>query len=425
KFTLYTRKLLFSLFLFLWFALLTESVFAQPTNQTFNSSGTYTIPAGYSAVIKIEAWGGGGGGGTNLSNAKGGGGGGAFASITTTLTAGNYAVTVGAGGAVATAGGNSSFTTLVIAAGGSSTTTSTGGAGGTTAASTGTTLFAGGNGGNGATTTGVRGGGGGGGSANTGSNGGNGGNGVAGAPGTGGAGGTGAGTGGNGANDSGTPDASSGVAPGSGGGGRGNSGNSKSGANGQVIVTVITILPVKFGNITAYEKQSGIQIDWTVYSEENLNHYEVEKSSNGRNFSLAGNVIARNSSFETKYGWFDVNPLPGVSFYRLKSVDIDSHIGYSSIVKVSLNKNEKDISVYPNPVMGDYVTFQSADQQKGNYSLKIFNNTGQQVYSLQFEHMGGAITKTIQLPQIIRPGINVLQLEQDGLKVMSKSLIVQ
>ncbi|GAB3946487.1 hypothetical protein GCM10028805_17090 [Spirosoma harenae] len=33
----------------------------QPTSQTLNASGTYVVSAGYTSVVKVEAWGGGGG----------------------------------------------------------------------------------------------------------------------------------------------------------------------------------------------------------------------------------------------------------------------------------------------------------------------------------------------------------------------------
>lgn len=74
-----------------------QSLFSQTT--TFDSSTTYTIPAGVTQ-IKVEAWGGGGRGGsrTSGSNSYGGGGGGAYASRiinVTPLT--TYTVTVGTG----------------------------------------------------------------------------------------------------------------------------------------------------------------------------------------------------------------------------------------------------------------------------------------------------------------------------------------
>ena len=50
-----------------------QDSFAQ--TQTFNSSGTFTVPAGVTSIV-VEAWGAGGGGSTITSNKLCGGGGG-------------------------------------------------------------------------------------------------------------------------------------------------------------------------------------------------------------------------------------------------------------------------------------------------------------------------------------------------------------
>ena len=184
-------------------------------------------------------------------------------------------------------------------------------------------------------------------------------------------------------------------------------------------------LPVKLGGIKAYEKQSGIQIDWTAYSEENLSNYQVERSADGKTFEAIGNVAARNSLVETKYGWYDASPLPGVNFYRLKSIDTDSKSAYSSIVRVSLSKESKAITIYPNPVQNGYLSFHSADLSRGDYWIKISNAAGQQLYSRKINHSGGAINQTIELPKSMQSGMYTLQLENQEARIMSKSFIVQ
>lgn len=92
--------------------------------QVFTSSGTFTVPAGVTAV-KVTLMGGGGGGGsastTQGYQAAGGGGGGGGTSIAyvTGLTAGGtVSVTVGGGGGSNTAGGTSSFGAYCSATGG-------------------------------------------------------------------------------------------------------------------------------------------------------------------------------------------------------------------------------------------------------------------------------------------------------------------
>lgn len=192
-----------------------------------------------------------------------------------------------------------------------------------------------------------------------------------------------------------------------------------------MIVTVTTVLPVKLSSIKAYEKQNGIQIDWTSLTETNLSKYQVERSAHGSTFIAIGDVIALNSLSASNYSFFDANPMAGVSFYRLKSIDIDGKFSYSSIMRVNLDKNVKGISVYPNPVTGGYVSFQSSDLAKATYSVKVFSASGQQVYSQRFTHSGGAINQTIQLPAGIKSGMYSMQLDNEGVKVMIKTFMVQ
>lgn len=128
---------------------------------TYNSSSTFTAPAGITSAT-VQAWGGGGGGASRTSNGGGGGGGGGAYSrgAVAVLAGSNYTVNVGGGGAANTAGGDSWFslgsTTGALARGGSGGTQNitNGAAGGVTATGIGSVLYAGGNGGNGATTYG-------------------------------------------------------------------------------------------------------------------------------------------------------------------------------------------------------------------------------------------------------------------------------
>ncbi len=208
-------------------------LFAQSGSQTFNETGTFTVPAGITRLY-VEAWGG-GGGGTNSTvgaanyrySGSGGGGGGFSKGYITVVPGSSINVTVGAGGGIALAGSNSSVGGVVAGGGqparferiGSAAVNTFGGAGGTG-------TFRGGTGGDGVRSgpgESFGNGGGGGGSAARSANGtaGNGPN-----------GGSGEGNGGNGTVEYiiYTLPSTDGAAPGGGGG------NSRSGANGRVII---------------------------------------------------------------------------------------------------------------------------------------------------------------------------------------------
>ncbi|MFA5557785.1 MAG: GEVED domain-containing protein [Flavobacteriaceae bacterium] len=168
-----TRKVL-RLTIFFLFAVFLQSVdlYAQTVTQTFNSSDSFTVPAGVTSIT-VQCWGAGGRGSTATNSAgtgRGGGGGGAYASSVLTVVPGTiYTVTVGTGGNNDNInGGNSSFgNNIVMAEGGKgvANNTTSGGVGGQASVSIGDIKYSGGNGtgGNGATS-----GGGGGGAGSTG-----------------------------------------------------------------------------------------------------------------------------------------------------------------------------------------------------------------------------------------------------------------
>src|ERR1051325_8213635 len=105
--------------------------------EVFNSSQSWTCPAGVT-LVTVECWGGGGGGGDN-GYGPGGGGGAYLKKVNATVTPGNsYTVTVGTAGSGSTGngtnGGDSGFNPdsgSLTAGGGHGTNAPFGGAGGT------------------------------------------------------------------------------------------------------------------------------------------------------------------------------------------------------------------------------------------------------------------------------------------------------
>jgi len=70
------------------------------TVETFDSSTSWTVPAGVTSV-DVECWGGGAGGGAS-SNGEGGGGGGAYSKSTLSVTpSDSHQINIGAGGSAA------------------------------------------------------------------------------------------------------------------------------------------------------------------------------------------------------------------------------------------------------------------------------------------------------------------------------------
>jgi hypothetical protein len=191
----------------------------------------------------------------------------------------------------------------------------------------------------------------------------------------------------------------------------------------RLVGTAMGPLPVKFSGIRASEKTNGVQIDWTSYYEDNVSHYLVERSTNGSEFSAIGTVDATGASDKIEYNFFDAVPVDGVSFYRIRNIDLDGKSGYSNVVKMELGSQSSHIGLYPNPVTNGQVSIQSPSLNRGRYTVTVMNMMGQPVLQTSFEHQGGAITQPVQVPNLGR-GMYTIQMNTDESRIFSRTVVI-
>jgi len=164
------------------------------------------------------------------------------------------------------------------------------------------------------------------------------------------------------------------------------------------------ILPVTIINFKSYQKGSSVQIDWTALNEINVDHYEVEKSTNGITFGSIGRVNVIMNSSSAKYTKTDPSPAIGNNFYRIKAIDKDGAVTYTSIALVNVGQGKTSISIYPNPVLNKTFNVQFTNMQQGRYQLVMYNSLGQPILTKIIEHAGGSGTQVIRLSHGIAAG---------------------
>lgn len=71
----------------------------------------------------------------------------------------------------------------------------------------------------------------------------------------------------------------------------GSGGNPGSATPGTKATACDGTLPVSFGQVQAFISQSGLQVSWTTLSETNNDHFEIEASADGKQFSKIGENI--------------------------------------------------------------------------------------------------------------------------------------
>lgn len=109
-------------------------------------------------------------------------------------------------------------------------------------------------------------------------------------------------------------------------------------------------LPVILSQFWGTKEENGNVLTWVTSSELNSNYFAVERSINGRDFSVIGMVKAVGySQSATTYHYTD-EALKGTVYYRLRCVDTDRSYRYSNIITIKRNSMyETSLSVYPNP----------------------------------------------------------------------------
>lgn len=94
-------------------------------------------------------------------------------------------------------------------------------------------------------------------------------------------------------------------------------------------------LPVNPNYFVAGKDLNVVKLFWNTVMEFNTREYVVEKSSNGKDFTGIARIAAETKQIaQRRYGFVDVVPDAGTSYYRLKIINNDEGYCYSEVRKV-------------------------------------------------------------------------------------------
>ncbi|MES2430842.1 MAG: hypothetical protein V4556_07875 [Bacteroidota bacterium] len=176
--------------------------------------------------------------------------------------------------------------------------------------------------------------------------------------------------------------------------------DSNGGNNYTANFTITTNLAVNFSGLTASSLTNAIKLKWNIENDVDILRYEIERSTNGIDFSLMQSVASVRATLLYNYTIVDNTPFAGKNFYRLKFYKIDNTISYSNICKIDLsNIGNKLIAFSDRSSNSISIRFHSIP--KGNYELSMINNLGQSVIKRSIVHDGNdnnlSITPQVKL----------------------------
>ncbi|QHL86705.1 DUF11 domain-containing protein [Nibribacter ruber] len=175
-----------------------------------------------------------------------------------------------------------------------------------------------------------------------------------------------------------------------------NGGNNASGNNSALVsgeaVEKPNLLPVTLASFTGKVQNKGVQLAWATASEKNSAFFQVQRSTDGKNFNTIGQVkAAGNTSLLVNYQFLDTQAPAGTLYYRLHQVDADGTFEDSKVIAVqqkTASLSSVSVSVYPNPSASN-PTLNLNSLPAQDFVVTLYSMNGQQMKQVVVK--GGAL----------------------------------
>lgn len=178
-----------------------------------------------------------------------------------------------------------------------------------------------------------------------------------------------------------------------------------------------SLLPLRFLDFAAKQKDIHNELSWTISNEINLQHFEIKRSSNGSSFELVGNMPFENG-IQT-YRFNDNKSFVGKTYYRIAGKHIDGEIIYSKIVMVSTIQTIA-LDIFPNPAIHYLDVRFKTPTSNSSLSLSIKNLQG--VVIKNYPTISSAQNLSINTSSLT-PGLNFLSITDNKNITINKQFI--
>jgi hypothetical protein len=166
-------------------------------------------------------------------------------------------------------------------------------------------------------------------------------------------------------------------------------------------------LPVSFIFFDAEGTDGKVSLTWVTAEEINCNKYFIERSFDGQNFEVIGEVICNNLRSISEYHFSDQDPFYGTSYYRIHQKDTDGLSMYSQIEPVRFE--ELSARIHPNPSTSDFTIVISGTDKA---EITILDMQGRIVF-----YKAGYSGEEINAGGDLSAGLYIVQVKDDrGIK---------
>lgn len=164
---------------------------------------------------------------------------------------------------------------------------------------------------------------------------------------------------------------------------------------------------------------NAVLLSWTSNEDVNTPPYEIQRSANGSDWQHVDFIAATGKNGQQSYESTDVNPLKGLSYYRLKF----NGDKYSNIKSVRFKDLASYVSIFPNPAT-EIVNLKIENEKEIIIHAEVLNTAGHILFQQQYQLMTGV--NRIVLPLDNYPsGTYFLRVRNNEGEVVNKKFVIK
>ncbi|MBD0374291.1 MAG: hypothetical protein ICV51_01500 [Flavisolibacter sp.] len=149
-------------------------------------------------------------------------------------------------------------------------------------------------------------------------------------------------------------------------------------------------------------------LTWSITDNEVYRYFEVQKSTNGKDFTTAGIVFTTENAGTENY-MFKGAATDSTTFFRLKLVTVYDQFSYSKTIVLKAQSSpakSSSIMLLQNPVQST-LQFQYHAAASGDYTIAVYNTSGIRLYKMKADCTTG-INTLVLTPHSLLPGSNYI-----------------
>lgn len=166
-------------------------------------------------------------------------------------------------------------------------------------------------------------------------------------------------------------------------------------------------------NFSAAPTDSCNRVTWTIANNRAAKSFEVEKSTNGKDFKIIAVLIATEKFGTESYTYADTATGADKIMYRLRILNKSQHDFYSRIILVRAKATpDNNIRLMGNPV-NDKLSFNYSSTKVQQTAIKIYSLAGKILLTQKISSVKGNNLISIPLGSGFAPGMYVLEINNE------------